>query len=99
MSKLITIAEFIAEKERIRTMQLMQKKAQLDQKLKSNAEYQRRARMTPNERARDAMQRMAQNIKIFRDTMGYDHGVTSYDQALQKAKEIAMKADRDNNEG
>ena len=99
MSKIITIAEFLAEKERIRTMQLLQKKAQLDLKLKSNAEYQRRARMTPSERARDAMQRLAQNIKIFRDTMGYDHGVTSYDAALEKAKQIAIKADRDNNEG
>lgn len=94
MSKLITIAEFLAEKERIRTFQLMQKKMQLDQKLKANAEYQRRSRMTPSERARDAMERLARNIKQFNDASKTT--VSSYEDALAKAKEIAHKADRDN---
>lgn len=67
---------------------------QLDQKLKANAEYQRRARMTPSERARDAMERLARNIKQFSDASKTT--VSSYEDALAKAKEIAHKADRDN---
>ena len=55
-------------------------------KLKSNAEYQRRSMMTSEERARSAIEKLSQNIHE-QNTRDGKH--TSYDSALRKATEIA----------
>lgn len=95
---IVTPAEFEQEMiayARQRAAVVAMKKAALQEKLATNADHQNRKRMTPNERARDALMRTAKAIKTFNDAKS-GSGVTSFEEALKKARTLAHKADRDN---
>jgi hypothetical protein len=69
-----------------------EKAAERKEKWESNAEVQRRRRMTQEERSRGAIEKVAKNLKEYADQKaGRD---TSYDEARKKAEKIAYKQDR-----
>lgn len=62
----------------------------LQQKMENNAEYQRRKRMSPEEKARGAIDRMAGSIQTFTEqTTGKR---LTHEQAMSEARRIAKKA-------
>lgn len=72
------------------------RKEALKNELKSNAEFQRRSSMSPDDRARDARDRLAKGIKEFNDAKsGTD---TTYSDAEKKANEVANLSDRQKSE-
>lgn len=82
-------AEFKAV-QREMTEAARQVRKNLNEKRDSNAEFQRRSRMTKEEKGRGAIERLAKGIKTFNDSRtGKD---TSYSEAEKKAREIAKRA-------
>lgn len=75
------------------------RKEALKEKWESNAEVQRwRNQMTPEERTRDAIERMVPTTKEVLKMRNGGHEV-SYEEGRQKAVEIAEKSDRQKKDG
>lgn len=74
--------------------QKQQKASELKQKYESNAEVQRwRTQMTPEERTRDAIERMVPTTKEVLKMRNGGNEV-SYEEGRKKAEEIAYKSER-----
>ena len=73
--------------------------AELKEKYESNAEVQRwRHQMTPEERTRDAIERLVPTAKEVLKMRNGGHEV-SYEDGRKKAEEIAYKSDRQKKDG
>lgn len=69
-----------------------QKKAELDEKLESNAEVHRWRTLTPEEKARDAIERMVPTTKaVLEAETGRE---ASYEDARKRAESVAYKSDK-----
>lgn len=89
----VTPEEFRRELEIVHRSKLLKAamaKQQLKHRMQDNADFQHRKQMTPDQRGRDALERLAQNIKAMND--GIAGNDTSYEQALTKARLIARRS-------
>lgn len=76
-----------------------ERKEAMKEKWESNAEVQRwRNQMTPEERTRDAIERMVPTTKEVLKMRNGGHDV-SYEEGRKKAVEIAEKSDRQKRDG
>ena len=83
-----SIRKEIAQQEKV----AQQRFKELRQEYKSKPEVQRRDAMSKDDRGRDAMQRVARNIKTL-ETEGRGNDV-SYESCERQAREIAERVNR-----
>ena len=76
-------------------MKKAQFRRQLQQRMQSDVRYQAQERMTREEKARVAMDRMAQNFKEYNDKLGKDVTETEIRKETQRiAESVERKRDQ-----
>lgn len=91
MSDKITIEEYIHEKKKAAKDAF----EQMREKMRSTESYKKKAAMSERERAERAIDRVAKNMKTFREHTG--EALPSYDAIQRKAAAIAEMTERKRN--